>query len=70
MKGFVQIRTQKFFMQFSLIVVFSGKFCNFLQQMLDDMECLSEVVIKEKPWMNQMNMDLETFSMIFYATFI
>ena len=57
-------------MQFSLIVVFSGKFSNFLQQMLYDMEYLSEVVIKEKPWMDQMNMDLETFSMTFYATFI
>ena len=38
-----------------------GKVCNFLQRLLYDMEYLSEVVLKEKPWMNQMNMDLETF---------
>ena len=54
-------------MQFSLIAAFSGKFRNFLQRLLYDMEYLSEVVLNEKPWMNQMNMDLETFSMTFYA---
>ena len=51
-KGFVQIRTQKFFIQFSLIVVISRKVCNFLQQLVYDVECLSEVVINEKPWMS------------------
>ena len=48
-------------MQFYLIVVFLGESCNFIQQLLYDMECHSEDVINENSWMNQMNVDLQTF---------